>query len=122
MEDGFGIGTLVLVGFGCGALGYLSGVEEPPIPTTESSRMRRSAKRVKQWVHDLKQRRAEKRAEKKAAKTVPPTTVTAHTIAQMAEALGDPEVLAELKRSKRKSPVTPPSRPAPRSSGISWPS
>ena len=67
MDNGFGVSTLILVGLGCGALGYLSGVEEPLLdpddPNAKPGFSRRSAKKVRQWVRDLKTRRTERKSE-----------------------------------------------------------
>jgi len=111
MDNGFGFGTLVLVGLGCGALGFLSGVEEPLSelssggangngPETKPGLTRRSAKRAKGWVRDLRTKRQAKRAEKKAEKTEgkkqQAESVLQSSIENLAKALDDPSVLAEL--------------------------
>jgi len=116
MDNGFGMGTLILVGLGCGALGFISGVEGPAIEPVETEPntdgkpptagiTRRSAKRVKQWVHDVKANRQTKKAAKQAEKAKVATPVDTATIADIAQDLAttleDPEVVDELANSQK---------------------
>jgi hypothetical protein len=100
MDDGFGLGTLFLV-------------EEPLTDsdgkTPEPGFTRRSAKKAKSWVRDLKAKGKARREEKKAEKEIKKAEKKKQkaearlqaTIEKLGEAMEDPRVLAELTDSEQ---------------------